>query len=121
MRSSAHWQRDFTGGRADSADPDVWTGILEAWAYPDRIGRARGDGGRYLLANGRGARFGEPQALSKSEFIVAAELDGAERDARIFLAPPLERGDIERLFADQIEERSEIVWDEREEAVRARK
>ena len=61
--------------------------------------------GRYLLANGRGARFAEPQALAKSEFIVAAELDGADRDARIFLAAPLEREDIERLFKDQIEER----------------
>jgi hypothetical protein len=70
------------------------------WAYPDRIGRARGDGGRYLLANGRGARFGEPQALSKSEFIVAAELDGAEREARIFLAAPLRLEDLEREFAD---------------------
>ena len=85
------------------------------------MARARDGGGRYLLANGRGARFAEPQALAKSEFIVAAELDGAERDARIFLAAPLEREDIERLFEDQIEECSEIVWDEREEAVRARK
>ncbi len=67
------------------------TGILLAWAYPDRIGQARGDGGRYLLANGRGARFAEPQALAKSEFIVAAELDGAEREARIFLAAPIAR------------------------------
>jgi ATP-dependent helicase HrpB len=85
------------------------------------VGRARDAGGRYLLANGRGARFAEPQALAKSEFIVAAELDGADRDARIFLAAPLEREDLERLFKEQIEERSEIAWDEREEAVRARK
>ena len=92
-----------------------------AWAYPDRIGRARGDGGRYLLANGRGARFGEPQALSKSEFIVAAELDGAEREARIFLAAPVARADLEQHFAAQIEDRAEIVWDEREQAVRARR
>ena len=73
------------------------------------------------MANGRGAHFAEPQALSKAEFIVAAELDGAERDARIFLAAPIERGDIERQFRDQIEERSEIAWDERDQAVRARK
>jgi ATP-dependent helicase HrpB len=120
-RSSGHWQRDFTRGRPDSADPHEWTGILLAWAYPDRIGRARGDGGRYLLANGRGARFGEPQALSKAEFIVAAELDGAEREARIFLAAPLRLADLEEYFAAQILDQAQIVWDDREQAIRARR
>jgi ATP-dependent helicase HrpB len=120
-RSSAHWQRDFTSGRPDSADPHAWTGILLAWAYPDRIGQARGDGGRYLLANGRGARFGEPQALSKAEYIVAAELDGAEREARIFLAAPLSLKDLQEHFSAQILERADIFWDERDHAVRARR
>jgi ATP-dependent RNA helicase HrpB len=120
-RSSAHWQRDLARGRPDAADPHEWTGILLAWAYPDRIGRARGDGGRYLLANGRGARFGEPQALAKAEFIVAAELDGAEREARIFLAAPVKLADLEEHFSAQILAHAEIVWDEREQAVRARR
>jgi ATP-dependent helicase HrpB len=119
-RSSAHWQRDFTGGRCDSADPHESTGILLAWAYPDRIGRARGDSGRYLLANGRGARFGEPQALSKAEFIVAAELDGADREARVFLAAPLKLAQLEQHFAALIVDRAEIFWDDREHAIRAR-
>jgi ATP-dependent helicase HrpB len=121
VRSSGHWQRDFTRGRPDSVDPHEWAGILLAWAYPDRIGRARGDGGRYLLANGRGARFGEPQALSKAEFIVAAELDGAEREARIFLAAPLQLADLEKYFAAQILDHAQIVWDDREQAIRARR
>lgn len=120
-RSSGHWQRDFAAGRPDTADPHDFTGVLLAWAYPDRIGRARGDTGRYLLANGRGARFGEPQALAKAEFIVAAELDGAEREARIFLAAPLTLADIEKYFAAQIVDRAEIFWDDREQAVRARR
>ena len=120
-RSSTDWQRDFSPGVRETADPHEATGALVALAYPDRIGRARGEGGRYLLANGRGARFGEPQALSKSEFIVAIELDGAEREARIFLAAPLRLEDIEREFADHIVEHSAIAWDEREQAVRARR
>lgn len=120
QRAAGNWQREL-GGREEIADADAFVGVLTALAYPDRVGRARDGGGRYLLANGRGARFAEPQALAKSEFIVAAELDGADRDARIFLAAPLEREDLERLFADRIEEHSEIAWDEREEAVRARK
>jgi len=120
-RSSANWQRAFAQGIREHADPHDSTGILLALAYPDRIGRARGDGGRYVLANGRGARFAEPQALSKSEFIVAAQLDGAEREARIFLAAPLQIEDIERLFVQHIVEHAEISWDEREQAIRARR
>ena len=96
-------------------------GILLALAYPDRIAQARGGSGRYLLANGRGAHFAEPQALSRAEFLVAAELDGAEREARIFLAAPVSREDLERHCAALIEEQSDIRWDAREGAVRARR
>jgi ATP-dependent helicase HrpB len=121
-RSSAHWQRELGATRgADDTDPHEWTGTLTALAYPDRIGRARDGTGRYLLANGRGARFAEAQALAKSEFIVAAELDGADREARIFLAAPITPGAIARHFAAQIVECAEVVWDEREETVRARR
>jgi ATP-dependent helicase HrpB len=125
-RASAAWQRMLgaakgsipAGGGPAVSDP---AGLLAAWAYPDRIGRARDSTGRYLLANGRGARFGEPQALAKSEFIVAAELDGADREARIFLAAPIDRADLERYFGEHIELREEILWDAREQAVRARR
>src|SRR5258706_2736251 len=119
--SSGQWQRYYSRAPQESVDRHHWTGILLAWAYPDRIGRARGDGGRYLLANGRGARFGEPQALAKAEFIVAAELDGAEREARIFLAAPLRHADLEEYFSAQIRDHAEIVWDDREQAIRARR
>jgi ATP-dependent helicase HrpB len=121
QRSSEQWQRDFASGARDQADPHDAAGILLAWAYPDRIGRARDRNGRYLLANGRGARFGEPQALSKSEFIVAAELDGAERDARIFLAAPIAVEDLHRYFGALISETSDIHWDTRAGAVSAKR
>jgi ATP-dependent helicase HrpB len=120
QRSSGQWQRNLRNTR-DAADPHEATGILLAWAYPDRIARARGDGSRYLLANGRGARFGEPQALAKSEFIVAAELDGADREARIFLAAPIGLQDLERHFSALITDTADIHWDERAGAVSAKR
>jgi len=120
LRTSNTWRRDFAREARDTADPHDATGILLAWAYPDRIARARGEGGRYLLANGRGARFGEPQALAKAEFIVAAELDGAEREARIFLAAPISLADLETHFAALIVDRADIRWDIRDAAIHAR-
>jgi ATP-dependent helicase HrpB len=119
-RSASLWQRQLTGSAPDSADPHTATGPLLALAYPDRVGRARDGSGRYLLANGRGARFGEPQALAKAEFLVAAEIDGAEREGRIFLAAPLTLADIETLFEAQVTQVSDIAWDPRSNAVRAR-
>jgi len=120
QRSSGQWQRNLRNAR-DTADPHEATGILLAWAYPDRIARARSDGARYLLANGRGARFGEPQALAKSEFIVAAELDGADREARIFLAAPIGLQDLEQHFSELMTDTAEIHWDERAGAVSAKR
>ena len=52
---------------------------------------------------------------------MAPELDGAEREARIYLAAPIELADLERHFGQHIELREEIVWDAREQAVRARR
>jgi ATP-dependent helicase HrpB len=118
--SSSAWLRQF-GGARDAAANDDAAGVLLAWAFPDRVARARGGDGRYLLANGRGARFAEPQALTKSEFIVAAELDGAERDARIFLAAPISLAEINAHCAALISEHSEVRWDERQNAVLARR
>ena len=72
-------------------DPADAVALLLAFAYPDRIGRAReGAGGRYLLSGGRGAVFAGPTALARSEYIVVAALDLGEREARIELAAPLD-------------------------------
>jgi ATP-dependent helicase HrpB len=120
QRTSSNWQRDLARDSRDSADPHHAAGILLAWAYPDRIAQSRGAGARYLLANGRGAQFAEAQALAKSEFIVAAELDGAEREARIFLAAPIDLDDLNAHFGALIRESAEIRWDDRLGAVSAK-
>ncbi len=105
-----------------SADEDI--GLLLAWAFPDRIAQARGargsSGGRYLLSSGRGAMLPDPQSIANAEFLVAAELDDVDREARIRLAAPIERSVLEFHFAKDIRETSRIEWDVREQAVIAR-
>lgn len=93
-------------------------GVLLALAYPDRVARWRASGsGRYVLSNGRGASFDGPQTLSRHEFLAIAELDGAEREARIFLAAPLGLDALREIFAGEIEVRERIAWDSRQRAV----
>ncbi|HET8729396.1 MAG TPA: ATP-dependent helicase HrpB, partial [Alphaproteobacteria bacterium] len=98
------------------------TGLVVAFAYPDRIARRRPGGERsYLLSNGRGAWFPEPEPLSAADWLAVADLDGERRQARIFAAAPLSRIDLEAHFADLIETDSFVRWETRERAVLARR
>ena len=121
-KSAGHWRRqrglaDETGeGQFDRA------GLLLAFAYPDRIARRRpGAEPRYRLANGRGAFFSEHEPLSGEPFIVAAELDGAAREARVFLAAAVDLGEMEAHFAHLIVQRDFVSWDAKSESVQARR
>lgn len=97
-------------------------GVLLAMAYPDRIGRRRpGTEGRFTLANGRGAHFAESQSLSRQELIVAVDLDDRERDARILLAAPISRAELEQHFAQRLQRTESVEWVARDEAVVARR
>jgi ATP-dependent helicase HrpB len=112
------------GESRSSRSSDASTaGLLLAFAYPDRIGRRRPgtDGARYTLANGRGAHFADIQNLGKQEYIVAVDLDDRERDARILLAAPLSRGEIEEHFSERLERADSVEWNSREQAVLARR
>ncbi len=97
------------------------TGQLTALAYPDRIAQRRGARGRYRLSGGGGAFIDETQSLAAEEYLAIAHLDGAAKDARIYLAAPLTRSEIEETFADQIVEEEVVAWDNRTEAVIAAK
>ncbi len=98
------------------------TAELAALAYPDRIGLRRGgDAPRYLLSGGKGAHFAEGDPLSGQRILVATDLDGDTRDARIRQAAPLTEGALRALFPDQIEWVDLCEWSRREGKVVARR
>ncbi len=110
------------GSKAGQSAGSASVGGLLALAFPDRIGRQRAGGdGRFILTNGRGARFAEPQALSRQELIVAVDLDDRERDARIRLAAPVSRECLDQLMASRLERSDSVEWNAREQAVLARR
>jgi ATP-dependent helicase HrpB len=122
-RAARELARQVGGGAARGSPGEVArAGLLLAFAYPDRIAQRRsGAGGRYQLANGRGASFPEAQSLAQQEFIVAVDLDDAERDARILLAAPLSRADLMEHFAPDLKRAETVAWDSRAQAVSARR
>jgi len=106
----------------DRKDRPNDAGKLLALAYPDRIAqRQRGGDARYLLTNGRGALFANPDPLASEDYLVIADLDGGQQWARIDLAAPLSLVDIEALHTDEIDQVETVVWDEQTHAVRAMK
>ncbi|MDJ0668307.1 MAG: ATP-dependent helicase HrpB [Desulfobacterales bacterium] len=95
-------------------------GRLLAWAYPDRIAQRRITGeGRFRLTNGRGAFLDPREPLAAQDFIVAAELDGDRRDARIFLAAAYGRDDLTVQNAERLVWREHVDWDKPRQRVRA--
>lgn len=103
----------------DPVDDDA-TGWLLALAYPDRVAKRRtGEDERYIMRNGSGARLDEGSALTRAPFLVVADLDGRVPDSGIYLAAPVDRADIERVFAAQLLTEDVVDWDASVGAVRA--
>ncbi|WP_300580528.1 ATP-dependent helicase HrpB [Marivita sp.] len=98
-------------------------GIAEmaALAYPDRIGlRRKGDDPRYQLSGGKGAVMESGDALAGARLIVATDLDGNPREARIRQAIQINESAIRALFADQIRWVDLCEWSKRDRRVVAR-
>jgi ATP-dependent helicase HrpB len=119
VREASRVWRKRLGVGADTAARSA-AGAILGFAYPDRIGKRRGGtAGGYLLSNGRGAAFAQPESIAAEDWIVAADLDGAAREARIFAALPTTKAEIEEEFAGRIVAERIVEWQPREQAVAA--
>jgi ATP-dependent helicase HrpB len=126
VRQLARQFRSLLRGPAGTSPVDAndhrWHGALLAFAYPDRIARQRREGGgEYRLANGRAAVFGEPDALMKEPWLVIAELGSrqGQREERIYRAAALDPSLFDEVLVEQVSQRDELQWDEREGVLRA--
>ncbi|GAB1377712.1 ATP-dependent helicase HrpB [Pararhodobacter aggregans] len=94
---------------------------MAALAYPDRIGlRRKGEAPRYLLSGGKGAVFDAADPLAQTRLIVATDLDGDPREARIRQALPISEVALRGLFPEQIRWQDLCEWSAREGRVLAR-
>jgi ATP-dependent RNA helicase HrpB len=99
---------------------EISTGVMLAFAFPDRVAKNRGNGS-FVLANGRGAALEQTSALARAPFIAVGELTGTAASGRILLAAPITQEEIEQRFADQIESAEEISFDRGAMGLRARR
>jgi ATP-dependent helicase HrpB len=105
---------------ARGSEGGLSTGIMLAFAFPDRVAKNRGNGS-FVLANGRGAAVEHTSALARAPYIAVGELTGTAAAGRILLAAPITESEIEARFADHIETADEISFDRAALALRARR
>jgi ATP-dependent helicase HrpB len=88
-------------GAGKGGHPDV--GALLAEAFPERVARARGKPGEFLLASGRGAFLEPTDIMAREPWLAVAELGGGDARDRIRLAAPVELSSLEHRL--QVEDR----------------
>jgi ATP-dependent helicase HrpB len=117
---ATRWARQ-AGERKGDANLD--DGLLLALAFPERIAKARGGPGEYVLANGRGAFLEPTEALARERWLAVAELGAGTSRDRILSAAPLDEAALIGAFAGLIETEDRIVTDAagRVAAVRTRR
>lgn len=119
VSSTAKAQAPSPSG-GSQAGAELSTGVMLAFAFPDRIARNRGNGS-FVLANGRGAAVDKASSLARAPYIAVGELSGTAASGRILLAAPITQGEIELRFADQIETADDISFDRNALGLRARR
>ena len=93
-----------------------------ALAFPDRVAQRRaGAQERFVLRNGMGAVLAEGAALTGETYLAVAELGGQRPHARIMLAAPLTRDELDELLGDQVEREDVVEWRAAERAVAVRR
>jgi ATP-dependent helicase HrpB len=108
---SQAWHEQLRVSGAERVDEHA-TGRLLALAYPERVAQRRdGLGDRYLLRNGSGAVLQDPGVLANASYLAIADLDGRSPQARIYLAAPIDREEIDASFGGDVEIEEVVVWD----------
>jgi ATP-dependent helicase HrpB len=103
----------------DNGAVDVFeTGLLLAYAYPERIAFARpGNNAQFQLANGKYAMVGHKDDLSHEPWLAVAHMDLRDGLGKIFLAAPLNPKDL----LPMVKEQELILWDTRKGGIIATK
>ncbi len=96
-------------------------GEMAALAYPDRIGlRRKGDTPRWVLSGGKGAMMREGDPMAGARLLVATDLDGDAREARIRQAVEISEAGLRTLYSDRITWHDHCEWSKRMRRVVAR-
>ncbi|ATX79627.1 ATP-dependent helicase HrpB [Mariprofundus aestuarium] len=111
-----------SNSRVNRERPDNhYSGVLLAYAYPDRIAKRRNPNQpRYLLSNGKGAVIPPFLQHHLHEYLVIANLDAREGEACIYLAADISAEQLQEFFVDNIQQEERVEWNESAQRVEAK-
>ncbi len=122
IKTEARRLADLRGKSGVARDVTYSPAEATALAYPDRIGlRRKGDEPRWILSGGTGAEMDADDTLAGARLIVASDLDGDGREARIRQAIALSEAELRRVYSDQIGWHDLCEWSRRERRVLSRR
>jgi ATP-dependent helicase HrpB len=102
-------------------DQSLSAGALLARAFPDRIGKARGARGEFLMVNGRAAALEPHDPLAGEEWLAIGEIAGRASSARIVVAAAMTLEEIEEIAGSQIKPLDETIYDAASQSLRRRR
>jgi ATP-dependent helicase HrpB len=108
----------FGGTSPSKGEESAGALLLHAW--PDRVARARGERGRFVLSNGGGAMLDAADPLAGETFLVVADVQGKAQNARITAAAAVGEDAIRAVLGDRLERRRVTEFDRERGAVRSR-
>ncbi len=119
-RLASSWARDAGRASARVTKPFSIGGLL-AYAYPERIAKARGERGTFLMANGRAAALEPHDPLAGAAYLTVAEVTGRADRARIVAAAEMAEAEVLEIASREIVSKTEIAFDSERLALRARR
>jgi ATP-dependent helicase HrpB len=96
-------------------------GAILALAFPERLAKARGKAGEFLLANGRAVSVAPHDALARETYLAVGEIAGKANAARILLAAPISLEELESVAGPRLESKEELSFDMNRAALAARR
>ncbi len=101
----------------ENSPVDPWaTGLLLAYAYPERIAAARpGNNAQFQLANGKVAQLGHKDDLAHESWLAVAHMDARDGMGKIWMAAPLNPKDL----APMLKTKEVLEWDRKKGGLQA--
>ncbi|MEB2784206.1 ATP-dependent helicase HrpB [Algoriphagus persicinus] len=115
-KMAASYRRMFSI-QPDNGPVDPWqTGLLLAYAYPERIAAARpGNNAQFQLANGKIAQIGHKDELAHESWLAVAHVDAREGMGKIWMAAPINPKDL----GPMLKTREVLKWDRKKGGLQA--
>lgn len=114
-RSDRSDRNDTNGGTRDRVEltDDAVVGVVAAYAFPERVARARG-GGAFLMVSGTGAELGDGSGLRDAPWLAVAVADrpATAVSARVRLAAVIDEDTARTAAAHLLVAGEEVRWED---------